>query len=87
VLTTIATSGQGSEAVAAAVDRHAAYLRRSGAWQQREAERLQNGLELLVQQALVDRWRSGVSDERLAELVARLCARRITPYAALNELI
>jgi putative protein kinase ArgK-like GTPase of G3E family len=73
--------------VAAAIARHADYLRRSGEWQRRELERLQNGLEMLVQQALVARWRSGVSDERLAGLVAQLCARQITPYAAMDELI
>ena len=87
VLCTIATSGQGSLEVAAAIARHAAFLRRSGEWQRREVERQQNGLELRVQQALMARWRSGVSDERLADLVTRLCARQITPSAALEALI
>jgi len=87
VLCTVANSGQGIAEVAAAIARHADYLRRSGEWQRRELERLQNGLEMLVQQALLARWRSGVSDERLAGLVAQLSARQITPYAALDKLI
>jgi LAO/AO transport system kinase len=87
VLCTTATSGEGSEEVAKAVDRHAVYLKRSGEWQRRDSQRLRSELELLVQQALMARWRGGVSEERLAELVARLRDRQITPYAALDELI
>ncbi len=87
VLCTIATSGQGMDEVIGAIARHADFLRHSGEWQRRDVERLQTGLELLVQQALVARWRSGISAEQLAAVVARLSARTITPYAALSELI
>lgn len=87
VVSTMANSGQGTAEVLQAVARHADFLRRSGEWQRREVERLQTGLEMLVQQALMERWRSGVGAARLAEVVARLSARTLTPYAALNELI
>jgi LAO/AO transport system kinase len=87
VLRAIASSGEGALEIVDAIRAHAAYLKRSGEWRRREYERLQNVLETLIQQALVARWRAGVSEERLEQLVAELCERQTTPYAAMGQLI
>jgi LAO/AO transport system kinase len=83
----ISTNGEGVAEIVRAIRQHAEYLRRSGEWRRREYERMQNVLEMLVQQTLVARWRAGVSDEQLDAWVVRLCERGTTPYAALEELL
>ena len=87
VLRSIATSGEGSPQVIAAVRQHAEYLRRSGEWRLREYERLHNMLKLLIQQALMARWQAGTGEEQVEEIVAGLCERKLTPSEALNRLI
>lgn len=87
VLRSLATTGEGAREIAAAIRRHADYLKQSGEWQRREFERQQDLLETLVRQALVMRWRASVNDEQIEGLVARLCERSITPYQALAQLI
>ncbi len=87
VLRSLATSGQGIAEIAAAIRQHEEYLKSSGEWLRREFERQQDLLESLVRQALVARWRAGVSEEQIETLVARLCERALTPYQALTQLI
>ena len=87
VLRSIASSGDGAQEIAAAIRAHAEYLKRSGEWRRREYERLQNVLEMLIQQALVARWRAETNEEQIEKMVARLCDRTTTPYAAMAELI
>ncbi len=87
VLRSLAMTGEGAVEIAGAIRRHAEYLRQTGEWRRREYERLQEQLETLVRQALVARWRSGVSEDQLEALVSGLCERTITPYQALNQLI
>jgi LAO/AO transport system kinase len=87
VIRSIASSGEGALEIVRAIREHAEYLKRSGEWRRREYERLHNALEMLVQQALVARWRAKVSDEKIDECVAQLCERTTTPYKAMSELI
>jgi LAO/AO transport system kinase len=87
VLRSIASTGEGAAEIVSAIRAHAVYLRTSGEWRRREYERLQNTLETLIQQALVSRWREGVSEEKIENCVAQLCERTTTPYQAMKELI
>ena len=87
VLRTVATSGEGIPAVLQAIRQHGDYLRRTGEWQQREYERIRSMLEMLVQQALMARWRVGLREDVLEEVVTRLCERRVTPYEALKQVL
>ena len=87
VLRTVATSGEGIPAVLQAIRQHGDYLRRTGEWQQREYERIRSMLEMLVQQALMARWRVGLREDELEEVVTRLCERRVTPYEALKQVL
>lgn len=87
ILRTIASQGSGVTELKAAIERHLAYLRSSGEWQQREHERLQTELNQLLQAVLVARWREGVSDAELREVVARLQERELSPLKAVEQLL
>ncbi len=87
VLRCISTSGEGVAAIAQAILDHNDYLQRSGLWKQREYERLKTTLAILVQEALIARWRSRVSEDQIDEWVIRLCERSATPYQVVEALI
>lgn len=87
VLRTVATLGSGIAELVSAIEAHVAYLRATGEWQKRERERLETELNNLLQAILVARWRAGVSDDELREVVARLQNRRLSPYQAVEQLL
>jgi len=87
VLKTVATDGKGTDELVVAIERHLAYLKRHGEWQRRQYARLMNELEVLVQGALVERWRSALPEDLYEEVVAQLCERSISPYQALEKLV
>jgi LAO/AO transport system kinase len=87
VLSTIATTGSGVEEVFQAILRHGDYLRQSGEWQKRDRMRLQVELEALLQEALVSRWRSRVSQAAYQALVEQVFQRQISPLNAVSELV
>lgn len=87
VLRAVATTGEGAEEVAAAIGQHAAYLRASGEWQQREAARLQAELETLLQATLVERWRAVLPPGLYDTVLQALVERRLAPYAAIDQLL
>ncbi len=86
VLKTVATETRGSAELVQAINRHLAYLHSSGEWQRRQYERLQNELDALIQESLVERWRSKLAEEVYEQVVAQLCERKISPYQALERL-
>jgi len=87
VLRCVSTSGEGVESIAQAIVDHGDYLQKSGLWRQREYERLKTTLAILVQEALIARWRSQVSEDQIEEWVVRLCERSATPYEVVKALI
>ena len=87
VLKTSATLNEGISEVLEAVQRHRAYLHAGGEFQRRERERLQNGLEALLQAALVERWKASVSPAVFEDVLARLSSRKLSPYQAVEELL
>jgi LAO/AO transport system kinase len=87
VLHCISTSGEGVESVLQAILDHRDYLQKSGVWRQREHDRLKTILSILVQEALVTRWRSRVGEDQIEEWVIRLCERSATPYEVVEALI
>jgi LAO/AO transport system kinase len=84
---TVATEGRGSIELVQSITRHLAYLQRSGEWQRRQYERLQNELDGLIQMSLVERWRSKVSEDNYDEVLEQLCERKISPYQAVKHLL
>lgn len=87
VLRAVATTGEGAEEVLQNIDRHARYLHASGEWQERDAARLQAELETLLQSTLVNRWKKGLADGAYEDVLQRLAARDISPYAAIDRLL
>jgi LAO/AO transport system kinase len=87
VLKTVATEGKGIGELAQAIRDHLDYLKNHGEWQCRQVERLVNELDVLIQATLVNRWRSGISEELYDEVVVQLCERKISPFQAMEKLI
>ncbi len=87
VVKTVASEGKGSNELVQAIDRHRAYLQRSGEWQRRQYERLQNELDSLIQASLVEDWRSAASEEAYEAVLEQLCERKISPYQAVKQLL
>ena len=87
VLRCVSTSGEGVESIAQAIFDHGDYLHNSGVWRQREYERLKTTLAILVQDALITRWRSQVGEDTIDEWIVRLCERSATPYEVVEALI
>jgi LAO/AO transport system kinase len=86
VIKTVATENKGTAELAEAIERHREYLRTSGEWQRRQYARQQNELDRLVELTLVERWRSGLSEDLYERVVEQLCERKITPFQALERL-
>ncbi|MHB8112936.1 MAG: methylmalonyl Co-A mutase-associated GTPase MeaB, partial [Bellilinea sp.] len=82
VLQTIATQSEGIGELVEAIDRHAAYLHATGAWQARDRSRLQVELEQLVQVELNNNWRASIPPELIQETLAQVETRQISPYQA-----
>lgn len=82
VLRLIATEDEGVEALAEACDAHRAHLAESGELAEREAERARQQVTALARAEILRRLRGELGEERLAELVADVAARRLDPHAA-----
>lgn len=84
---TIATDGSGVAELAEAVARHAAYLRQSGDWANRERARLRSELETLLQERLMQNFRQDVSDERYHRILDEIFQRVLSPWDAVELLL
>jgi len=87
ILRTIAPQTQGIAEVVQAIYDHGAYLKRTGLWRQRERERLQTEMNLLLRDTLMTRWRESVSEGEIRETLAALSSRRISPQQAVERLL
>lgn len=83
----VAASGEGVDAIYAAILAHAVFLRRFGGWQEREKARLRTEFEALMRASLWERWVAKVGRDRLEETLQRIAERQTTPYAVLIEFL
>ncbi len=86
VLQTVATSGQGVEELAAAIERHGDYLRAGDEWAARERARSRDEIEHLLRDRFIDRLAAVVPAAERAELLAAVAERRLDPYTAADRL-
>jgi len=86
VLQTVATSGQGVEALADAIESHGDHLRAGGGWTARERARSRDEIEHLLRDRFIDRLAAVVPAAARAELVAAVAERRLDPYTAADRL-
>ncbi|MCF6277902.1 MAG: methylmalonyl Co-A mutase-associated GTPase MeaB, partial [Anaerolineales bacterium] len=86
VLRTVAKDAEGIPALGNAIAAHVAYLRQSGEWTSRERDQLRSTLDALIQEALVNRCRAGITSQRYDETVSRMVARQLSPWEAVTQL-
>ena len=87
VLLTTATTGQGVEAVVAALDQHRAHLLRSGEWSRVEERRAASTIRRLAQRRLWRRLEAALPPDRWTTLVQAVAARQTDPHHAADELL
>jgi LAO/AO transport system kinase len=86
VLKTVATTGEGVDALADAVHRHCGYLRATGEGERRERERAEADLRDRLRELLFARWQQGGRRD-LAEMARRVAARECSPEEAVEKLL
>ncbi len=87
ILRTVATTGLGIPALVEAIDAHAEHLHATDEWGQRERQRLETELHLRVQEALLKRFRTTVSDKAYSKVLEQVVRRKLSPGAAARELV
>ena len=86
IVSTVATDGRGADDLAAALDRHRAYLQRSGGLEQRERERLAHEMEMRLRDRLLQGLTQRLGPGAFEAALARVLAREIDPAGAAREL-
>ena len=87
ILQTIALDGSGVPEVREAIAAHREHLRVSGLWAKREQARVETELLNVLQQELLDRVLAQVGEEQKRAWVARIAAREVDVYAAVQEIL
>ncbi len=87
IVKTVATSGQGVEALRDWVERHALYLRDSGQLARREQARAAAALEHILRDRLLADLLARQPADRLPGLVTAIAVRTLDPYAAADVLL
>lgn len=84
---TVATRGEGVEALRAWIDRHATYLRESGQLARRETTRAATGLDHILRDRLLGALLAQLPEGRMAEIVSAVSGREMDPYTAAEEVL
>lgn len=84
---TVATEGAGIPELREWILRHRRFLLLNGEWQRRERTRLKSELDALIQEALVQRWRSKAPEQEYQKLLEALLRREISPHQAVEKLV
>jgi LAO/AO transport system kinase len=83
---TVSTEGTGVDELANLIGQHQDYLHRSGGWQQREQARLKVELHAYLEEALISRWRTSISETLYQETLQALFERKLSPQEAVERL-
>lgn len=86
VYETVATTGEGIEAVVEAIARHREHLRATGEWAERERDRSRQEIAQLLQARLMARLEDEVPAQERERLIAAVASREVDPYAAVDLL-
>ena len=87
VLATVATNGEGVDAVVESLEAHRAWAQQSGALERRRTRRARDEVEAIALTALRRRW-AGIADgERLDGLAQQVAGGDLDPYAAADMLL
>jgi LAO/AO transport system kinase len=83
---TVSTEGAGIPELANLIAQHRHYLHSAGGWQRRERVRLQAGVQKIIQETLLTRWRAGLQDGDYEKMLEAVFERKISPYEAAERL-
>ena len=88
VLSAIATKGEGIDDIVAAIDRHFAYLERSGTLRSRRRERMRERVMDVVERKVSDRlWKDPRTRAWLEEQLPSVEEGTVTPFAVADQLL
>jgi LAO/AO transport system kinase len=87
IVKTIAVRGEGLDEVMEALDKHRAWLERSGELDRRRRQRVRDEIEAIAVVALRERFADVHGDERLDTLAERVLSGEFDPYSAADEII
>ena len=87
VIKTVATEGKGMDELAASIAKHVEHLHRSGDWAARDRARLGSEMELLLQEALMDRFLENIPQQNYEKIIDRVLRRDISPDEAVQLLL
>jgi LAO/AO transport system kinase len=83
----IAIQGTGIEDLVSYIYKHKTYLKETDLWQVKEAFRLQQDLEALVQDMLLKRWQGQLDDGQFEAVLNQIIKRKKTPIEAAESLL
>jgi len=87
ILKTVATEKSGLDELADAIERHRAYLRESGLYEERARQGVQAELATRLREELLARLLDERSPAAVADVIERILARRLDPGSAVRELL
>ena len=87
IVKTVATEGKGIDELAASIAKHAEHLRQSGDWAARDRARLGSEMEMLLREALMDRFLENFQQQKYEEMIENVVNRNISPSEAVISLL
>ena len=87
IIKTVATEGKGFDQLAESIAKHATHLRESGNWAARDRARLGSEMDVLLQDALMDRFMENIPQEKYQAIIEKVTNRTISPYEAVKLLL
>jgi len=87
ILQITATEGKGIDELVENIHHHKAYLKDSGLWQQKEAERLKRDLEELIQHRLIGYWQKHLDKAQFDSVLEKVIQKEYPPIEAAETLL
>jgi len=87
ILRTIATDATGIPELLSSISAHRHHLEKTGDLARRDRARLASELDIMIESALITRWRNRLPDGAYRTMLNRLVARKLSPHQAAQELI
>ena len=84
---TIATDATGVPELMDSIKTHREYLEQTGDLARRERSRLASELEVLIEMALVSKWRDSLHDGAYTAVLDQLVTRKLSPQEAVQKLV
>ncbi|MBI2845639.1 MAG: methylmalonyl Co-A mutase-associated GTPase MeaB [Chloroflexi bacterium] len=83
----VATKGEGVLEIADALQKHLAYLKESGEWEERNRMRSEQEVMRILGAELLSRLRGRLEGESWAAILSQVAERKLDPYRAAEELL